>query len=157
MVPSAAKTIPLFEGITMSSGATVFGVVDTLGFDYCEIDLIAGTGDAASTALDTLALCEDDTTPTAYSDGDPVTQFVGAAAVSTSAGFVLPPLSSSVDNVYRFNVDLKGRKRYLGLDIAVEKITLGVIAVARLSRVADGADIKVVGTAVAGNQLIVSG
>lgn len=157
MVPSATKTIPLFEGITMTSAGTVFGAVDTLGFDYCAIDLVAGTGEAASTSVTTIQLCEDSTLTTAYTDSDAVTQFVGAAAVSTSAGFVLPPLSSTKQNVFRMNVDLRGRKRFLGIQFAPEKQTLGVACMAHLGRVADGADIRTLATTIDGARLIQSG
>jgi len=153
----AVKVIPLFEGQTMTSAGTVFDALDTKGFDHCVIALIAGTGDAASTAVDTLRVCESDTDPTAYSDGTAVTQFVGAAATSTSAGFVLPALSSSVQNVYQMEIDLKGRKRYLGLNFAPEKQTVGVACVGILMRPADGADIATVATGTAGLRLLQRG
>lgn len=156
MVPSAQKTLPMFEGLTMTSAGTVFGTIDTRGFDFCQINLVAGTGEAASTAVTTLRVSEADTLLTAYTGGTAVTNLVGAAAVSTSAGFVLPALSSTVQNVFTMNVDLKGRKRYLGLNFAPEKQTVGVSAHAVLSRVADGADIRTIGTATAGNRLIQS-
>lgn len=151
---ASSKTIPLFEGITMTSAGTVFGSVDTKGFDFAQIDLVAGTGEAASTAVVTLQISESDTAMTAYTDGDAVTSLVGAAAISSTAGFVLPALSSTKQNVYRSNVDLKGRKRYLGLAFAPEKQTLGVACVANLSRVQDGADIRVEATTIDGNRVI---
>jgi len=153
-----AKTIPMFEGLTMTSAGTVFGTVDTLGYDHLRIDLCAGTGDAASTAVTTLRLCEDDTAPTAYTDGDAITACVGAAATSTSAGFVLPALSSSVQNVFQFNIDLRGRKRYIGLNFAPENQTVGVSALASLSRKNAGANPANVtaATGSAGARLIVN-
>jgi hypothetical protein len=156
MNPSV-KTIPMFSGITMTSAGTVFGSVDTKGFDYLVVSLAAGTGAAAQTAVTTLQLCESDTAPTAYTDGDAVTAFVGAAAVSTSAGFVLPALSSTKLNTFQFNVDLKGRKRYIGIDFAPTLQTVGVGCVAVLSKAADGAEIKTVATGTDGARLIVSG
>lgn len=156
MLPET-KVIPMFEGLTMTSAGTVFGTVDTRGFDFCQINLEAGTGAAASTAVTTLRLAESDTLLTAYTGGTAVTQFVGAAAISTSAGFVLPALSSTKKNVYQMNVDLRGRKRYLGLDFAPEKQTVGVGCQAALSRAADHADIKTVATGTDGFRLIVRG
>jgi hypothetical protein len=135
----------------------VFGTVDTQGFDYCQIDLVAGTGAAASTAITTLQLAESDTLLTAYTGGTAVTAFVGAAATSTSAGFVLPALSATKQNVYRMNVDLRGRKRYLGINFAPTLQTVGVSCHAVLSRAADGADIKTVATGTDGFRLIASG
>lgn len=155
MVPDL-KTIPMFEGQSMTSAATVFGTVDTYGYDHLIVSLEAGTGDGASTAVDTLRLCEDDTAPTAYTDGDAVTNCVGAAAISTSAGFVLPALSSSKKNIYQFKIDLRGRKRYIGINFAPEKQTVGVGCQAILSRVADGPAIETVATGSDGARLVVS-
>jgi len=149
------KTIPMFEGLTMTSAGTVFGSVDTLGFDYCIVSLEAGSGAAAQTAVTTLRMCEADTAPTAYTDGTAITACVGAAATSTSAGFVLPALSSTVGNTYQFNIDLKGRKRYLGINFAPTLQTVGVGCQAILFRAADGADIKTVATGTKGTRLIV--
>jgi hypothetical protein len=151
------KTIPMFEGLTMTSAGTVFGVVDTKGFDFCIIDVCAGTGEAASTAITELNMSESDTLLTAVSDGTAVTAFVGASAISTSAGFVLPALSSTTSNVYQMNVDLRGRKRYLAIDFAPAKQTVGVSGVAHLFNANDAADIAVAGTAVAGMRVIARG
>lgn len=155
MVPDF-KTIPMFEGLTMTSAGTVFGTVDTYGYDYLAIDLEAGTGEAASTAVTTLRLCEDDTAPTAYTDGDAVTACVGAAATSTSAGFVLPALSSSYKNIYRFNIDLRGRKRYIGINFAPTKQTVGVGCQAHLFRAKTGPAMETAATSADGARLVVS-
>ena len=153
MMP-AVKVINLFEGCTMTSAGTVFDAVDTKGFDYCVLALIAGTGDAASTAVSTLQVCESDTDPTAYTGGTAVTNCVGAAATSTSAGFVLPALSSSAQNIYQMNIDLRGRKRYLGLNFAPEKQTVGVGCVAVLMRAENSEEIATVATGSAGLRLL---
>ena len=152
------KTIPMFQGLTMISAGTVFGCVDTKGFSHAAIDLVAGTGEAASTAVTTLRLCENDSSAmTAYTDGTPITAFVGAAAVSTSAGFVLPALSTTKQNVYRFNVDLRGRKRYIGLNFAPTKQTVGVSASALLFRGEKGPAMETAATSADGARVIVSG
>jgi len=158
MLPDS-KTIPMTEGLTMTSAGTVMGTVDTKGYDFAAIDVIAGTGDAASTAVTTLRMCESDDTSslTAYTDGDAVTAFVGAAATSTSAGFVLPALSSSKQNVYRFNVDLRGRKRYIGVNFAPENQTVGVAMIAHLARAETGPPMATAATSADGARVIVSG
>jgi len=147
------------EGLTMTSAGTVMGTVDTIDFDYAEIDVVAGTGDAASTAVTTLRMCESDDTSslTAYTDGDAVTAFVGAAATSTSAGFVLPALSSTKQNIFRFNVNLNGRKRYLGVNFAPEKQTVGVAMIARLTRGAQAPYWATAATSAEGARVIVNG
>lgn len=153
------KTIPMAEGLTMTSAGTVMGSVDTQGYDFLAIDVVAGTGEAASTALETLRMCESDDTTllTAYTDGDAVTAFVGAAAASTSAGFVLPALSTTKQNVYRFNIDLRGRKRYIGVNFAPEKQTVGVGLTAILARSETGPAMATAATSADGARVIVSG
>lgn len=155
MVPRC-KTIPVFEGLTLASAGTVFGVVDTKGADFAVISLEAGTGDAASTAVPTLRMSESDTLLTAYNGGTAITACVGAAATSTSAGFVLPALSSSKKNTYLFNIDLRGRKRYLGVNFAVEKQTVGVGCQAALFRLEDPREPATVATGSDGLRLVVN-
>lgn len=152
------KTIPMLEGLTMSSAGSMFGCIDTKGFAHLGINLIAGSAEAAVTAATVLRLCENDASAmTAYADGSPITQFVGAAAISTSAGFVLPCVSSTKQNVYRFNVDLRGRKRYIGLNFQVAKQTVGVAAIANLFRSEIDPAMATVATTIDGARLIVSG
>lgn len=158
MLPDS-KTVVMVEGLTMTSAGTVMSTLDTYGFDFAEIDVVAGTGEAASTALTTLRMCESDDTSslTAYTDGDAVTSFVGAAATSTSAGFVLPALSSTKQNIFRFNVDLRGRKRYLGVNFAPEKQTVGVGIIGHLHRGETGPAMATAATSADGARVIVNG
>jgi hypothetical protein len=158
------KTVPLFEGLTMTSAGTVIGSVDTKGYGFLAIDLVAGSGAAAQTAVTTLRLCKSDTATaasdiTAYTTvgNTPITQFVAAAATSTSAGFVLPALSSTKQNVYRFNVDLRGRKRFITLNFAPTLQTVGVSANAMLFKSAVDPAMVTAGTASDGARSIVSG
>jgi hypothetical protein len=162
MLPSNEKTVPMINETMTAAGTSIGTTIDTLGFDYLKIDLAIESASAAETALTTLRVCESDTDSamTAYTDGTPVTAFVGAAAVSTSAGFVLPARSSTKENTYRMNIDLKGRKRYLALNVAPTLTgTNGgaVVAIGTLGRAQDGADVKTVATTVAGMRLIVNG
>ena len=161
MNPSNSLILPLFFTSTASSASTHIGSVDTIGYDYLRFSMTVASASAAETAVTTLQVCEsDDTTPlTAYTDGDAVTAFVGAAATSTSAGFVLPARSSTKENSYTMNIDLKGRKRYLGLYFAptleCTEGTLSMVAV--LGRAEDSTSIATAATSVDGCRLIVSG
>lgn len=154
MLPEV-KTIPMFQGLTMTSAGTVSGQVDTYGFDAAIIELSAGTGDAAQTAITTLALYENDTALTAATAGTIIYACNGAAATSTSAGFVLPALSSTTQNSYQFTVDLRGRKRYIAIQFAPTLQTVGVSATATLMRPGNSQDIATVATGSAGPRLIV--
>ncbi len=152
-----SKSVVMVEGLTLASAATTIGIIDTLGADYLTIDVVAGSGDAASTAVTVLRCAESDTDSamTAHTDGDAITACVGAAVVSSTAGFALPALSATKQNSYRFNIDLKGRKRYIATDFGVEKNTVGIGMVGTLSRIADGADIVTQATGVDGTRVIV--
>jgi hypothetical protein len=170
MQPSNNLTIPLLNTGTVSAASTHIAAVDTKGFDHLQFDLTVKSGSAAETAVTTLRVCEadyDSTAVTAATDitayttvgCTPVTQFVGAAAVSTSAGFVLPARSSTVDNTYRFNIDLRGRKRYLALNFAPTLTCTngGINLTATLGRPEESGLVATAATSVAGCRLIVSG
>jgi hypothetical protein len=156
MMPEA-KTIPMFEGLTMTSAGTVSGQVDTYGFDFALIALAAGSGAAAQTAVTTLALYENDTALTAATSGTIISAFNGAAATSTSAGFVLPALSSTKQNTYQFHVDLRGRKRYIALQFSPTLQTVGVSATAVLMRPEESQQVATLATTSDGPRLIVRG
>ena len=121
--------------ITAASTANS-GYVDTRGFDYLQICLSEMSASAA-TRHTGLRVREDDTVPTAFTDMSAIIALCGAAATSTSAGFQIPIPSSVTDNIYRFNIDLKGRKRYIGLDF-IPAVTTRASAVALLLRTQDG-------------------
>lgn len=117
--------------ITAASTAN-WGYVDTKGYDAVQIDLIEMSASAA-TQVTGLRIREDDTVPTAFTDMSAIVALTGAAATSTSAGFVLPFPNSAVENNYRFNIDLRGRKRYVGIDF-VPAVSTQCAAIALLLR-----------------------
>ncbi|OHB65762.1 MAG: hypothetical protein A2Y76_01680 [Planctomycetes bacterium RBG_13_60_9] len=128
------------EGLTLTSAGTVSGQVDTVGFDYAMITIQAGTAEAAETAVTTLALYENDTALTAATSGTVIYACQGAAATSTSAGFVLPPLSSTKQTTLQLLLDLRGRKRYIAAQFAPTKQTVGVSLTAHLFRPENSTD-----------------
>jgi len=160
MVPSNSLVMPLWFTSTASALSTHIGSVDTKGYDYLRFSMTVASASAAETAVAKMEVCESDSAITAYTSvgATPVTALVGAAAVSTSAGFVLPARSSTKENSYTLNVDLRGRKRYLGLHfsptLAATQGTLSIVGV--LDRAEDGASIATASTAVDGCRLIVS-
>jgi hypothetical protein len=136
MVPAESKTEVMHLAASAASATEIACWVDTKGYDYLTIDVIAGEVSAAETAVTLLELAENDTTPTdVTTDMTLIPAFTGAAATSTSAGFVLPPASSTVDNVYRFNVNLLGRKRFIGCAFTpAHDIDDGVAVIGHLHR-----------------------
>ncbi len=123
--------------ITASSTAN-WGYVDTKGYDYLKIDLVEMSASAA-TRCEGLRVREDDTVPTAFTDMSAIVALTGADATSTTAGFELPYPNSAVENNYRFGIDLRGRKRYIGLDY-IPGVTTQAAAIALLLRGEEGAD-----------------
>ena len=142
MVPSETKCICMIPPATVAAASTTEAGVDTLGYDYCTIDVMNGATASNATAVTFLQISETDTVlPTQYTDGDAIVALTGAAAVSATAGFVLPTPSTCtvvpIGSNFRFNIDLKGRKRYLGILVTPAQ-TWALSAVAMLSRCQDG-------------------
>jgi len=128
--------------ITAASTAN-WGYVDTKGYDYLSICLVEMSASAA-TQLDGLRVRQDDTVPTAFTDMSAIVALTGAAATSTSAGFALPYPNSASDegNKYKINIDLRGRKRYIGVDY-IPSVTTRAAAFALLFRGEEGASMSV--------------
>src|SRR5262245_61898273 len=118
------KTVVALLG-SPTNGATVTANIDRLGHDLVSIELVMGTADVASNKPSVLKISDSETTD-ATNFGD-VTQFVGGG----TGGFTIPNADTSNPNVYRLNVDCRGRKRYLKLTASPRTTQLAVM-VARL-------------------------
>lgn len=121
MVPAAKL---LLDSVTGSTGALTNGAtgtsanIDTLGIDFLTIDVCATTQSASTQAGSptTLKLQESDTTVvTNFVD---VVGFRGASATATNVDFVVGIGRTSGVNAYKFNVDARGRKRYINVVVA---------------------------------------
>jgi len=107
--------------------------VDTIGFDYAKIVVYLGASDIAMTAL---ACTESDTSGSGHSN---ITGLVfGTSANHVGTTSTLP--SATDDNkFFVFDIDLKGRKRYLDVTATIGDGTAGTFAViwCELSRAED--------------------
>jgi hypothetical protein len=117
----------------ITSSATHSHEIDTLGFKYASIDVafekVAAAGTNSAVAL-VCKLQHGDTT-SAYAD---ISGYVGGTS------FTIPtPANTSSDVVVRFDVDLRGKKRYLKV-VATGNATGSVYSVARLGKPEDGPD-----------------
>lgn len=101
------KTVVSLLGTGVTNGATVTANIDTLGFDHAIVELFLGTADVVSNNPSVLKLAESDDTV--------VTNFANITAAVGDTAWTIPNSDTSSPNVYRFNVDLRGRKRYLKL------------------------------------------
>lgn len=141
MNPANSKTFVMLHPTTAITAASVnFGRVDTKGFDYLTIDVV-GISASAATQVTALGVGEDDTAATAFTDTgvSRIVALTGGTATSSTAGFVLPTPQSAgaYGNRYRFNVDLRGRKRYIVVDYQ-PAVTDQACIIAHLYKCEDG-------------------
>jgi hypothetical protein len=128
-----SKSVVSILATGATNGETVTANIDTLGYNAASIDVILGTSNTASNNPSTLKLSEsDDTVVTNFAD---ITAFVGDG----TGGFTIPTMSTAAENVSRFDVDLRGRKRYLRLTLS-PVTTQAAIMAARLYRGTDTPD-----------------
>ena len=91
--------------------------IDTKGYDYATIRVLWGTNvDTSAARFTTLYVREHDTT-TSPTSMTAIAAFAGGTATSSSVGFVIPTGASggTGGGGITFNIDLKSRKRYLGV------------------------------------------
>lgn len=156
MKPNTKTVQMIIPTTAITAASTNTGYVDTKGYNYLTIDVVEMSASAA-TQVTALGLAEGDTVPTSYTSETKIAAFTGAAATSTSAGFVLPTPSSTVENLYRFNVDLRGRKRYITL-LFQPAVSTRAAAIATLSMPQEGpAMVTASATSVVGARVIATG
>lgn len=135
----ASKTVARVEAAAIASNATSTAIIDTLGFAYAAIDVMFQPANVAATNSALAAVLQlshaDANAATNYSN---IVAFTGGTATSSSVGFTIPSPTAgaggTVDtNVVRFNVDMRGKKRFLRVQVTPN--TSGIIAVnCRLSK-----------------------
>jgi hypothetical protein len=144
----STKTVASIGTADTATDATFAHTIDTLGYDYASVDVVfeAGTASTQDLAL-ALSLSQSDVdAATSYST---ITEFVGGG----SGGFTIPTsMSSTASNVARFNLDLRGKKRYLKVSATPADDSV-VCSVARLGK----ADVGPANASEAGVAVQVSG
>ncbi len=114
---------------------------DAAGYDQANITVDMGTCGTDSIAFDTLSILESDTV-TVASNMSAIVALTGGTETSSSVGFVVPT-SATMENGGRaieFQLDLRKRKRYIGLHIENTLQALVFGAHARLTRSNKSAD-----------------
>lgn len=124
--------VPMRELDTVAAGTAAFGVVDTKGYDFAKIIYLTGKSTGAS-SQDACNVYEDDTLTTAVSNA---TEIPGCDG---TADFTLVAESTTMSNAYVYNIDLRGRKRYISFSYESDMTHYGCM-VAMLGRKADGAE-----------------
>lgn len=122
-----SKAVLVLATTSLTNGATGTGSVDTLGYDFLSLDVLQTTSNAVTNNLSVCKLAESDTTDsTNYSD---VTKFVGDG----TGGFTVPNADTSNSQLFKMNMNLRGRKRYIKLS-ASPVTTQSITAIANLHR-----------------------
>ena len=122
MRPSLESKVVINDsGVT--NGETATGNIDTLGYDWLTLDVMMTTSNAVTNNPSTLKLSESDDTV--------VTNFANISGAVGDTDFTIPNADTSASAIYKFNVDLRGRKRYIKLSVT-PLTTQGVHAIANL-------------------------
>ena len=123
------KCVLAINQLSTTNGATTTGVIDTLGYDFAEIDVIATSSNNVTNNPSVLKLSESDDATT-YTD---VSGFVG------DTDFTIPAVytNTASDWKVKFSVDCRPRKRYL--KVSVTPITTQILtAIANLHKGDEG-------------------
>ncbi|GMQ90465.1 MAG: hypothetical protein BMS9Abin10_0847 [Gammaproteobacteria bacterium] len=114
-----AKQVIVISQASTTNAGTASGNVDTLEYEYATIDVIMATSNVVSNNPSVLKLAEsDDTVVSNFAD---ITAFVGDG----TGGWTIPNAVTQGNWGVKFNVDLRGRKRYL--KVSVSPVTTQVI------------------------------
>lgn len=104
--------------------------LDCLGWDYAEIIVILGATDIAMSAL---KVTESDTSGSGHAD---VTGLIFGTSANIAGDTSALPAATDDNDIFKFEIDLRKRKRYLDVTATVGNGTAGayVAIIARLSR-----------------------
>lgn len=120
---SGAKSV-VKAAASVAASATHSHEIDTLGFKYASIDVVFSPFTAATSSYaSVLKVQESDSSGTGQAD-------VSGLSITAGAGSTT---GANVGAVARFNVDLRGRKRYLTV-VTSPGNTVAVVTAARLSK-----------------------
>ena len=128
----ATKTVAKASA-SVAIGATHSHEIDTLGFKYASIDVAFEKVAAAGTNSAVCLVCK-------LQHGDSTSSYADVSGFVGGTSFTFPtPANTTADTVVRFDVDLRGKKRYLKV-VATGNATGSVYSVARLGKPEDGPD-----------------
>jgi len=127
MIQIAATKTDAKVATSVAASATHSHEIDTLGYEYVSIDVVYSAYTATtSNAAPVLRLTQHDVTNTGQTN---ISGFVGGTDFTVAAGAT----TGNAGYVARFNVDMRGKRRYLTLYTSPGN-TVGVTSVARLGR-----------------------
>ena len=127
MHPQQTKTVSILAPAALASNATATGLIDTLGFDDCQIDVILDSAAATTSGVDSLYIKEHDSS----ADTSLFATFSGCVMgtdYTTGVG------SATAGVLYRFHIDMRARKRWLLIGLQIETPTNYGCVMGTLSR-----------------------
>jgi hypothetical protein len=128
MIQIAATKTDAKAAASVAASATHSHEIDTLGYEYVSIDVVYSPFTATtSNAAPVLRLTQHDVTGTGQTN---ISGFVGGTDFTVAAGTTT---GANVGYVARFNVDMRGKRRFLTLYTSPGN-TVAVNSVARLGR-----------------------
>lgn len=119
------KQVIAINQTAATNAATATGNIDTLGFDFATIDLIATTSNAATNNPSVLKISESDDTV--------VTNFADVSGAVGDTDFVIANSATSGNWGVKWNIDCRARKRYLRVTVS-PLTTQTFTAIANLSK-----------------------
>lgn len=127
---SGAKSVTK-AAASVAASATHSHEIDTAGFKYASIDVIFSPFTASNVSLaSVLKVGEGDTSGGTMTD---IAALVGGGSGGFSIAATGASTGAAVGGVTRFNIDLRGRKRYLTVSVS-PSTTVAVVTSARLSK-----------------------
>lgn len=120
--------------VIVDNASLTVAELDTVGFDYCQIVFYLGATDIAMTAL---VVTESDTAGSGHAN---VTGLIFGTSNNLTGSASTFPAATDDNKFFIFDIDLRGRKRYLDVTATVGNGTSGqyTAAFAILSRTEDG-------------------
>lgn len=135
MVPTVHKILEVIPPQALVDNASWTAVeIDTIGYDYAQVIVHIGALDIALTVL---KMQETDATGTAYSD---ITGCVFATSINSAGDTSTLPAADEDNEIFVFNIDLRGRKRFIDLVATIDDGSTGgfLSAIVLLSRAETG-------------------
>lgn len=127
MSKPVGKQVIAINAEATTNGATATGVIDTLGFDYVELDVALTTSDSTTNNPSVFKISQADAnSATNYAD---ITALVGDG----SGGWTIPAADTANAQGFKFGIDKRGLKRYLKLTVS-PTTTQSITAIANLYR-----------------------
>jgi hypothetical protein len=131
------KTFQAIVPVSANAGAFTSNVIDCLGYSYLEIIVQFGAIGADVTVLK-VQEADAKSSATALTSGANVSgTVVGTDLTDAGATSALPTTASDANKFWKFEIDLRGRKRYQQIQVTAGAGATLCAAVAELSRAAN--------------------